>query len=125
VLAVTAALPALLPAISQDSAAASEGLGAATLLILCSVFVLDGPPPLRPVVTLHGVLRSAAAVFPTPKFAEIRLKAISQELSWNKPAKKWEAVLEELADGSVAAKVAKESVATPVQNVDNPEVRAR
>ena len=39
----------------------------------------------------------AALVYPTPKLAEMREACIDQDLSWAKPARKWEAVLEEMA----------------------------
>jgi len=65
-------------------------------------------------------------VYGTPRFAEMRDKCIGQELSWERPAVKWEAVLEELffgAEGAAAPQQpsrpspaeAKASVTTPVQ----------
>lgn len=40
---------------------------------------------------------------------------INQDLSWSMPAKKWEAVLEEVVKGCTAAPAKKASVPTPVQ----------
>ncbi len=37
--------------------------------------------------------RRAAEVFTTPAFKDMRAKCIGQDLSWAKPAKKWEAIL--------------------------------
>ena len=63
-------------------------------------------------------------MYGTPRFAEMRDKCIGQELSWERPAVKWEAVLEELFYGESAAAPqpprpspaeAKASVTTPVQ----------
>jgi granule-bound starch synthase len=39
---------------------------------------------------------AAAEVYPTPKFAQMVKTCINQDLTWKEPAKKWEAVLEEL-----------------------------
>lgn len=41
--------------------------------------------------------------------------AISQDLSWAKPARKWEAVLENLYHSNGDATTKKDSVVTPVQ----------
>jgi len=69
----------------------------------------------------------AAEVYGTPRFAEMRDKCIGQELSWERPAVKWEAVLGELFFGAESAAAApqqqprpspaeaKASVTTPVQ----------
>jgi granule-bound starch synthase len=57
----------------------------------------------------------AAQVFQTPKFREMVKNCISQDLSWAAPAKKWEAVLEEVSRGCTAAPAKKASVPTPVQ----------
>ena len=67
----------------------------------------------------------AAEAYGTPRFAEMRDKCIGQELSWERPAVKWEAVLEELFFGAENAAApqqprpspaeAKASVTTPVQ----------
>ena len=61
----------------------------------------------------------AAAAFPTPAFQEMRHKAIDQDLSWLKPARKWEAVLEALATGSSQATARAAEVLTPVQTPEH------
>lgn len=61
----------------------------------------------------------AANSFPTPAFQEMRHKAIAQDLSWLKPARKWEAVLEALLTGSSEAKDRGAAVRTPVQTPEN------
>ena len=68
----------------------------------------------------------AAAAFPTPAFQTMRERCIVQELSWEKPARKWEAVLEELwhsqaaptATQQAAAEARRASHPTPVQAVN-------
>lgn len=58
---------------------------------------------------------SAVTEFKKPSFSEMRASCIAQDLSWAKPAKKWEAVVEELLDGGkVESTAKKESVKTPV-----------
>jgi hypothetical protein len=42
------------------------------------------------------------------------LNVLLQDLSWSKPAKKWEGVLEELMDSSMGSAKAK-SIVTPVE----------
>ncbi|EIE21159.1 granule-bound starch synthase [Coccomyxa subellipsoidea C-169] len=64
----------------------------------------------------------AAEVFPTEQFKTMRARCISQELSWQAPAKKWEAVLEGLTNPSEENTQRKEAVTTPVQKVDDPEL---
>lgn len=49
------------------------------------------------------------------KFREMVKACINQDLSWSMPAKKWEAVLEEVVKGCKAAPAKKASVPTPVQ----------
>ncbi len=49
----------------------------------------------------------------------MRHKAIAQDLSWLKPARKWEAVLEALLTGSAEAKTRGAEVRTPVQTPEN------
>ena len=49
----------------------------------------------------------------------MRHKAIDQDLSWLKPARKWEAVLEALATGSPQAKERASAVLTPVQTPEH------
>lgn len=64
---------------------------------------------------IAATVRRAAQVFPTPKFKEMVRACINQDLSWSKPARKWEAVIEELTTGCKAAPAKKASVPTPVQ----------
>jgi granule-bound starch synthase len=63
----------------------------------------------------------AAETYGTPTYAEMSLKCISQDLSWDIPAKKWEGVLEELSSmDAPAAQIGadkKASVTTPVSKV--------
>lgn len=66
----------------------------------------------------QGMIRAANA-FPTPAFQEMRHKAIAQDLSWLKPARKWEAVLEGLLTGSSEAKDRGAAVRTPVQTPEH------
>lgn len=57
-------------------------------------------------------------VYKSGNFAKIVQNCIEQDLSWKKPAKKWEAVLEEvLEDGKADAVEKKESVKTPAAEV--------
>ena len=49
----------------------------------------------------------------------MRHKAIAQDLSWLKPARKWEAVLEGLLTGSSEAKDRGTAVRTPVQTPEH------
>lgn len=42
----------------------------------------------------------AAQAYATPQMGEMREACIDQDLSWAKPARKWEAVLEELVWGT-------------------------
>ena len=49
----------------------------------------------------------------------MRHKAIDQDLSWLKPARKWEAVLEALATGSSQATARAAEVLTPVQTPEH------
>lgn len=49
----------------------------------------------------------------------MRHKAIDQDLSWLKPARKWEAVLEALATGSTQAQERALGVLTPVQTPEH------
>lgn len=56
-----------------------------------------------------------AQVYGTPKYREMVKACIAQDLSWSQPAKKWEAVLEEVVKGCTKAPAKKASVPTPVQ----------
>lgn len=49
----------------------------------------------------------------------MRHKAIAQDLSWLKPARKWEAVLEGLLTGSSEARDRGAAVRTPVQTPEH------
>ena len=66
-----------------------------------------------------AICHRAANAFPTPAFQEMRHKAIAQDLSWLKPALKWEAVLEGLLTGSSEARDRGAAVRTPVQTPEN------
>ncbi|KIZ00338.1 hypothetical protein MNEG_7623 [Monoraphidium neglectum] len=57
----------------------------------------------------------AAAAHKSGQWEAMVHAAINQDLSWAKPAKKWEAVLEELKFGCPRAPAKKAEVATPVQ----------
>jgi len=63
----------------------------------------------------------AAEVYGTPTYEEMSLKCISQDLSWDMPAKKWEGVLQEMASGDIGTSAAgaekKESVTVPIAKV--------
>lgn len=64
---------------------------------------------------IAATVRRASQVYSTPKFRQMVQSCISQDLSWSQPAKKWEAVLEEMVTGcTTAAPAKKASVATPV-----------
>ncbi|KAG2497328.1 hypothetical protein HYH03_004492 [Edaphochlamys debaryana] len=68
---------------------------------------------------LAATCRRAAEVFATPKYGEMVTNCISQDLSWSRPAQKWEGLLEELVagKGSPAAAVAtakKQEIKVPV-----------
>ena len=65
----------------------------------------------------------AAAAFPTPAFQTMRERCIVQELSWEKPARKWEAVLEELWH-SQAAPTATQQAATATKQAAAEQRRA-
>ncbi|KAK1420257.1 hypothetical protein QVD17_21701 [Tagetes erecta] len=73
------------------------------------------------VTAIATTVKRALAVYGTPAFSEMIQNCMAQELSWKKPAKKWEEVLLSLGvDGSEAgiegeeiAPLAKENVATP------------
>lgn len=60
----------------------------------------------------------AVKVYKSGNFAKIVRNCIEQDLSWKLPAKKWEAVIEEvLEDGKPGAAEKKESVKTPAAEV--------
>jgi len=60
----------------------------------------------------------AAQKYGTAAFEEMRDACIKQDLSWSEPARKWEALVEEMKAVEVEEAVAKkESVATPVAKV--------
>eukprot|EP00878_Enallax_costatus_P000485 GHUV01000577.1.p1 GENE.GHUV01000577.1~~GHUV01000577.1.p1 ORF type:complete len:622 (+),score=214.06 GHUV01000577.1:161-1867(+) len=64
---------------------------------------------------IAATVNRAAQVYSTPKFREMVKAAINQDLSWSKPARKWEAILEEVVKGCPGAPAKKASVPTPVQ----------
>ncbi|GLC41125.1 hypothetical protein PLESTB_001794100 [Pleodorina starrii] len=49
---------------------------------------------------MAATVRRAAEVFATPRYAEMVYNCISQDLSWSRPAQKWEGLLEELVFGA-------------------------
>ncbi|GAX78592.1 hypothetical protein CEUSTIGMA_g6031.t1 [Chlamydomonas eustigma] len=61
-----------------------------------------------------ATITRASQVFSTPLFKEMVNNCISQDLSWAKPARKWEGVIEEMISGVVSVK--KETVKVPVAN---------
>ncbi len=82
------------------------------------------PSPAGHVVPTHHTgqpltaLRLAAApqVFGTPQFSKMVKACIAQDLSWSKPATKWEAILTEVTTGDFVAQADKKaSIVTPVQ----------
>eukprot|EP00210_Caulerpa_lentillifera_P004667 g4452.t1 len=59
----------------------------------------------------------AAKVFETPKYLQMVHACIDQDLTWKKPAKKWEAVIEELNNADTSSATAKKSsISTPVMD---------
>jgi len=60
---------------------------------------------------------AAVEAFGTPSFEAMVEKCIGQDLSWAKPAKKWEATLEEMMGVGEAPVEKKLSVPTPVTTV--------
>ncbi|KAK9056097.1 hypothetical protein SSX86_027185 [Deinandra increscens subsp. villosa] len=73
------------------------------------------------VTAIATTVKRALAVYGTPAFSEMIQNCMAQELSWKKPAKKWEEVLLNLGvegsepgiEGEEIAPLAKENVATP------------
>ncbi|KAL8192635.1 hypothetical protein R6Q57_027820 [Mikania cordata] len=73
------------------------------------------------VTAIATTVTRALAVYGTPAFSEMIQNCMAQELSWKKPAKKWEEVLLGLGvegseagiEGEEIAPLAKENVATP------------
>jgi len=64
-----------------------------------------------------STMARAAQVFATPAYKEMVKACVAQDLSWAKPARKWEAVLENMRYGNNDAGEKKASVATPVKAV--------
>ncbi|KAI3711498.1 hypothetical protein L2E82_41623 [Cichorium intybus] len=70
---------------------------------------------------LATTVTRALSVYGTPAFSEMIQNCMDQELSWKKPAKKWEEALLSLGvegsepgiEGEEIAPLAKENVATP------------
>lgn len=56
----------------------------------------------------------AAKAYTTGAYDEMSKACIAQDLSWEKPARKWEAILEEIKTGAASATAAKNDVQTPV-----------
>jgi len=66
---------------------------------------------------------AAAAVYGTPTYTKMSSTCIGQDLSWRKPAAKWEAILEEMMFNSGHGK--KQQVITPKEElVNRPQVAA-
>jgi granule-bound starch synthase len=64
---------------------------------------------------IAATVQRASQAYTSGKFREMVKACINQDLSWSQPAKKWEAVLEEVVKGCKAAPAKKASVPTPVQ----------
>ncbi|GIL71724.1 hypothetical protein Vretimale_841 [Volvox reticuliferus] len=65
---------------------------------------------------LAATVRRAAEVFATPRYKEMVYNCISQDLSWARPAQKWEGLLEEVVYGKgTVATAKKEEVKVPVE----------
>ena len=47
--------------------------------------------------SVSATIARAAEVYGTPKYRNLSLACINQDLSWSEPAKKWEAVLKKLS----------------------------
>lgn len=66
---------------------------------------------------IADTMAAAAEIYPTPAFMKMVHACIDQDLSWKAPAKKWEAVVEELIDHEPSlATTKKHSVRTPVMD---------
>ena len=66
---------------------------------------------------------AAAATYGTPTYSKMSSTCIAQDLSWRKPAAKWEAVLEEMMYSSGYGK--KQQVITPKEELEYPMSVAR
>lgn len=67
---------------------------------------------------LAATVRRAAEVFATPRYKDMVYNCISQDLSWSRPAQKWEGLLEEVMYGKgTAATAKKEAIKVPVQEI--------
>ena len=66
---------------------------------------------------------AAAAVYGTPTYSKMSSTCIGQDLSWRKPAAKWEAVLEEMMYNSGYGK--KNTVVTPKETLEGARTTAR
>lgn len=62
----------------------------------------------------------AATVYGTPKYTQMSAACINQDLSWEKPARKWEAILMELKYGVGEQSENKKKVVTPVEKIEQP-----
>ena len=65
---------------------------------------------------------AAAAVYGTPTYSKMSSTCIGQDLSWRKPAAKWEAVLEEMMYNSGYGK--KNQTVTPKEELEGVRVTA-
>jgi len=70
---------------------------------------------------LAKTITRAAGVYGSASFEDMRAKCIGQDLSWEVPAQKWEAVLQEMRAGKPnRAPEASSFSPTPVKNIDAP-----
>ena len=65
---------------------------------------------------------AAAATYGTPTYGKMSSTCIGQDLSWRKPAAKWEAVLEEMMFNSGYGK--KQMVVTPKEDLEGAKTTA-
>ena len=62
-----------------------------------------------------ATIARAVQAYSTPLYRAMSKNCIGQDLSWSKPATKWEGVLEEMMYGSASGTAKKVSIITPVQ----------
>jgi granule-bound starch synthase len=85
----------------------------------CGKMDSEGLKP-QDVAALAKVIKRASAAYGTPAFEEMRAKCIGQELSWQVPAAKWEAVLQDVRAGKPNKGPSNTFSPTPVKNVNKP-----
>ena len=70
------------------------------------------------VSAMVSTIKRATDVYATPAYPKMVKACIGQDLTWKKPAQKWEGVLEELMFGSAqSSQTKKNTVATPLNTV--------